>query len=92
MPNSASAAKRVRQSAKRRAINNWRERRIKSQVKTFLKAVQDGQVKTAESEFGKTCGLLDRIACTGTIHKNAAARKKSRLARQLNAMRTAKAS
>jgi small subunit ribosomal protein S20 len=87
VPNSASAAKRVRQSAKRRTLNNWRIRRIKSQVKSFLSAVQDGNASTAEAEYRKACAVLDRIACTGTIHRNAAARRKSRLARKLNAIR-----
>ncbi|MHC4946680.1 MAG: 30S ribosomal protein S20 [Planctomycetota bacterium] len=83
MPNTASAKKRVRQNAKRRALNTWRKKRIKTQVKTFLQAVQEQDVKTAEDEFRKTCGLLDKIACTGTIHRNTAARRKSRLSRRL---------
>jgi small subunit ribosomal protein S20 len=83
VPNTASAKKRVRQNAKRRALNTWRKKRIKTQVKTFLQAVQEQDVKTAEDEFRKTCGLLDKIACTGTIHRNTAARRKSRLSRRL---------
>ena len=79
MPNTTSAKKRVRQTAKRRAVNLWRKRRIKEQVKSFLKAVQEQDVATAETEFRKTCGLLDRVACTSTIHRNLAARRKSRL-------------
>lgn len=87
MPNSPSAKKRVRQNAKRRALNNWRKRRIKTQVKTFLDAVQEQNVDQAEAEFRKTCGLLDKIACTSTMHRNAAARRKSRLAKRLNALK-----
>lgn len=87
MPNTASAKKRVRQNDKRRALNRWRKRRVADQVKTFLKAVQDQNVDAAESEFRKTCGLLDRISCTSTMHKRAAARRKSRLAKRLNALR-----
>ena len=83
MPNTKSAAKRVRQNGKRNAINNWRKRRIKDQTKAFLKAVQDNDVATAESEFRKTCGLLDKVACTSSIHRNTAARRKSRLSRRL---------
>ena len=87
MPNSSSAAKRVRQSAKRHAVNTWRKRRIKEQVKSFLKAVHDQDAGTAETEFRKTTALLDKIAATGTIHRNAAARRKSRLSARLNAMK-----
>ena len=89
MPNTASAKKRVRQSKKRNAVNRWRKRRIADQVKVFLKAVQEQNVETAESEYRKTCGLLDRIACTSTIHRRTAARRKSRLAKRLNALKAA---
>lgn len=87
VPNSPSAKKRVRQNAKRRSLNLWRKRRIKDQTKSFLKAVHDGDVNAAETEYRKTCGLLDKIACTSTIHRNTAARRKSRLSRFLNAMK-----
>ena len=87
MPNSNSAKKRVRQNAKRHALNQWRKRRIADQVKTFLKAVQDQDVKSAETEYRKTCGILDKISCTSTLHRNTAARRKSRLARRLNTLK-----
>jgi small subunit ribosomal protein S20 len=91
VPHSFSAKKRVRQNASRRAISNWRKRRIKDQIKTFLKAVQEQDVKTAEVEYRKTCGILDRVACTSSIHRNTAARRKSRLARRLNALKVSTA-
>ncbi len=87
MPNSNSAKKNVRQNAKRNALNQWRKRRIADQVKTFLKAVQDQDVKGAETEYHKTCGILDKISCTSTLHRNTAARRKSRLARRLNTLK-----
>ena len=92
MPNTSSAKKRVRQDRGRRAVNRWRKLSIKDQIKTFLRAVQDQDVKTAETEFRKTCGLLDRTACTSTLHRNTAARRKSRLARRLRLLREAQAS
>ena len=91
MPNTASAKKRVRQNVKRRAVNRWRKVRIKDQVKSFLKAVQEQDVATAEAEFRKTCGLLDKVATTSTLHRNTAARRKSRLSRRLKALKEAKA-
>ncbi|HRP61981.1 MAG TPA: 30S ribosomal protein S20 [Phycisphaerales bacterium] len=87
MPNSPSAKKRVRQNAKRRSLNLWRKRRIKDQTKSFLEAVHSQNVETAETEFRKMCGLLDRIACTSTLHRNTAARRKSRLSRHLNELK-----
>ena len=71
----------------RRARNRGRKRRIKAQVSSRLKAIQEQDVGTAETEFRKTCGLLDRVACTSTLHRNTAARRKSRLAARLNAMK-----
>lgn len=89
MPTTNSAKKRVRQNAKRRAMNHWRKRQIKTQIKSFLKAIQDQDAKAAEVEYRKTCGILDKVACTSTIHRNTAARRKSRLARRLNALKAA---
>ncbi|MBQ72031.1 MAG: 30S ribosomal protein S20 [Planctomycetaceae bacterium] len=89
VPNTESAKKRVRQSAKRRALNNWRKRRIKTQVKSFLTAIQAKDLAQAETEYRKVQGILDRIACTGTIHRNTAARRKSRLSRQLRELKSA---
>lgn len=83
VPQSTSAKKTVRQNAKRRAVNHWRKRRIKDQSKAFLDAVAAKDVKTAESEFRKVCGLLDKISCTSTLHKNTAARRKSRYSKRL---------
>lgn len=87
MPNTESAKKRVRQTAKRRSVNRWRKLRIKDQTKAFLKAVQAHDVDAAETEYRKACGLLDKIATTSTMHRNTAARRKSRLARRLNALK-----
>ena len=91
MPNTESAKKRMRQDAKRHSRNLWRKRRIKDQVKSFLKAVHDGNVATAQGEFSKTCSVLDKIAATGTIHRNTASRRKSRLSKRLKAMQQKKA-
>lgn len=83
MPQSRSAKKDVRQNAKRRAINHWRKRLIKDQSKSFLDAIASKDVALAETEFNKFCGLVDKISCTSTMHKNTAARRKSRYSRQL---------
>ena len=91
MPTRPSAKKRLRQSIRSRAMNHWRKRRVKDQVKSFLKAIQDNDVKAAEAEFRKTCGILDKVACTSTMHRNTAARRKSRLAAHLTALKVAKA-
>ncbi len=83
VPQSRSAKKDVRQNAKRRAINHWRKRRIKDQSKSFLDAISAKDVALAETEFKKFCGIVDKISCTSTMHKNTAARRKSRFSRRL---------
>ena len=83
MPQSRSAKKDVRQNAKRRAINHWRKRCIKDQSKSFLDAIAAKDVALAETEYKKFCGIVDKISCTSTMHKNTAARRKSRYSRRL---------
>src|SRR5215212_6435195 len=82
---SLSAKKRVRQNEKRRARNRARKDLIKDQVKTFTAAITAGKFDKAEEELRKVAQRLDRVASKGTIHKNTAARKRSRLAKRLNA-------
>ncbi|MCH7603282.1 MAG: 30S ribosomal protein S20 [Planctomycetes bacterium] len=87
VPNSFSAKKRVRQNVKRRALSRWRKTKIKDQIKAFLNALQAQDVKTAETEYRKVCGILDKVACTSTMHRKTAARRKSRLAAHLKALK-----
>jgi small subunit ribosomal protein S20 len=90
VPNTESAKKRVRQSASRNARNLWRKRRIKNDVSGFLKAVASGDAAAAETEMRKAAQTLDKIAATGTIHKNTAARRKSRMAARLASLKKSK--
>lgn len=92
MPNSESAKKRVRQSIDRAARNRWRRVKVKDETKVFLKAVHDGDKAQAEKSLRLLSGMLDRFALTPTMHRNTAARRKSRLAKRLNAMSAPKAS
>lgn len=87
MAHSLSAKKRIRQNAKRRARNRSRKDAVKSQVKAFTTALSGGDLSKAEGELRKVARQLDRTAAKGTMHKNTAARKRSRLARRLNAAR-----
>ncbi|MEZ0267793.1 MAG: 30S ribosomal protein S20 [Phycisphaerae bacterium] len=87
MAHSLSAKKRVRQSEKRRARNRARKTLIRDEVKAFTAAITTGDVKKAEELLPKVAQRLDRTAAKNTIHKNAAARKRSRLAKKLNALK-----
>ena len=87
MAHSLSAKKRVRQNIKRRALNRFRKEQIKTSEKAFTAALTAGDMPKAETELRTVAKSLDKVAAKGTIHKNTAARKRSRLARRLNAAR-----
>jgi small subunit ribosomal protein S20 len=88
---SLSAKKRVRQNLVRRSRNRARKALIRTEVKAFDSAMTAGDFTKAEQELRKVAQRVDRVAAKGTIHKNTAARKRSRLARRLNAAKAAKA-
>ena len=87
MAHSLSAKKRIRQTAKRRARNRARKEVVKIETKTLTAALVAGDVGKAEQQFRKVVQKLDRTAAKHTIHKNTAARKRSRLAKKINALK-----
>ena len=86
MTNSAQARKRARQNEKHRQHNASRRSMMRTAMKKVLKAAAAGDKDTATAAFGNAASLLDRAAKKGLIHKNAAARQKSRLNRHVHAM------
>ncbi|MBN2456852.1 MAG: 30S ribosomal protein S20 [Sedimentisphaerales bacterium] len=90
MAHSLSAKKRARQNIKRRAINRVRKSQVKTQIRHFEEAVQNADTEAAEREFHLTVSKLDKTASTSTMHKKTAARRKSRLAKKLNALKSKK--
>ncbi len=87
MAHSLSAKKRVRQNVKRRLTNRARRSQIKTIVKRFETTVGEGNAKAADEQFHVIVKKLDKLASTSTMHKKTAARKKSRLAKRLNALK-----
>jgi small subunit ribosomal protein S20 len=85
---SLSAKKRVRQDTKRRVVNRARRSQVKTLVKHFETTFDKGDVKAASEQFQLVVKKLDKAASTSTMHKKTAARKKSRLAKRLNALKT----
>jgi len=85
---SLSAKKRVRQNTKRRTINRARKSKVKTQIQRFEKTLAGGDVKAAEQQYRLVAKKLDQVASTKTIHKRTAARKKSRLAKRLNSLKS----
>lgn len=90
MAHSLSAKKRVRQNEKRRTINRARKSQVKTQVKHFEAALSSGDVEAAKEQYRLVVKKLDKTAATSTMHKKTTARKKSRLAKQLNALEAKK--
>ena len=91
MAHSLSAKKRVRQNAKRNRINRARKSQVKTQIRSFEQALAGGNVEAASEQYRLVVEKLDKIAGSSTMHKNTAARKKSRLAKKLNSLKTKKA-
>ena len=86
MAHSLSAKKRIRQTAKRNARNRARKDLVKVEVKAFTTTLAGGDIAKAAEQLNKTVSRIDRIAAKGTIHKNTAARRRSRLQKRLNVM------
>ncbi len=85
MPNNASAKKRLRQNEKRRLQNRGIKGRMRSQLRAVREAVAAGDKEKAQSEFKVAVKRLDQAAAKNLIHKNAAARSKSRLSKLVKA-------
>ncbi len=84
MASTLSSRKRIRQNQNQNARNRWRKRRIQSAVKAFDElVVHHGAFADAEKAFRDAAAILDRVAGKKTIHRNKAARKKSRMAKKL---------
>ncbi|QDV88782.1 30S ribosomal protein S20 [Planctomycetes bacterium TBK1r] len=81
MPNTASAKKRLRQNDKRRQHNRTLRSRMRTQLRRVREAVAAGDSETAQSELRIATKRLDQAAAKNLIHKNAAARSKSRLSK-----------
>jgi len=88
MANTRSALKRIRQNEKRRVRNAAARSSVRSAVKSTRTALAGPSIDEARAQLLRTSRLLDKAVTKGIVHRNAAARKKSRLTRQLNALGT----
>ena len=86
MANTKGARKAARQAEKRRKHNASLRSMLTSAIKTVTKAIQAGDKVAARKILSQASGTIDRIADKKVIHKNEAARHKSRLAVRLKAM------
>ena len=84
MANTQSAIKRIRRSERRRKINQVHRSRARTYVKRTRALIAAGQIEEAEAVALQAVRSLDKAAERGIIHKNKAARSKSRLMKRLN--------
>lgn len=84
-----SAIKRNRQNAKKALVNQMRRTRIKNLTKEVLTAVESGDQEAAQEALKKAVPLIQRAASRGTLHRNTASRKVSRLTKQVNTVASA---
>jgi small subunit ribosomal protein S20 len=86
MANIASARKRARQSERQRRHNASLRSELRSAVKKVKTAIEGGDRSAAQNVFHRAMSVIDSIADKNIIHKNKAARHKSRLAAAIKAL------
>ncbi|NQZ24084.1 MAG: 30S ribosomal protein S20 [Colwellia sp.] len=86
MANSKQAKKRAVQSEKRRQHNASRRSMMRTLFKKVIAAIEAGDKDTATKEFAAAQPILDRFATKGLVHKNKAARSKSRFNAAIKAL------
>ena len=86
MANSAQAKKRARQGEQRRRHNASLRSLVRTVIKKVLSAVDAGDAAQAKAAYDEAVPVIDRMADKGIIHKNKAARHKSRMNAQIKAL------
>lgn len=84
MPNHKSAEKRDRQNIKRREINRSNRSSLRTQIKKLRAALEGGDKQQSQGILNPTISLIDKAVNKGILHKNTAARYKSRLTSHVN--------
>ena len=85
MPNHKSAEKRVRQNEKRREINRSNRGRLRTSIRKLRTALAGGDAGAINELLPETISTIDKAVQKGVLHRNAAARHKSRLTARANA-------
>jgi len=86
MANTYSALKRMRQTQRQMMVNRLRKSRLRHQIRSFRRLIQEKDAKAAQAALPATFSIIDRSAKWGIIKKNTAARYKSRLQVRLKAL------
>jgi len=86
LANTLQARKRARQAEKHRQLNASQRTNLRTHIKNVIKAIESGDKSVAEAAYKKAVPVIDSATCKGHIHKNKAARHKSRLNTHVQAM------
>ena len=86
MANSLSARKRARQSEKRRLRNASQRSRVRTSIKQVIAAIESGDKAAAEAAYKAAVPAIDRSVSKGLMHRNKAARHKSRMNKHIRAL------
>ncbi|HCH19932.1 MAG: 30S ribosomal protein S20 [Cellvibrionales bacterium] len=86
MANSPQSKKRARQAEKRRNHNASMRSMVRTYLKRVIAAISSGDASAAQAAYNDAVPVIDRMADKGVIHKNKAARHKSRLNAQVKAL------
>ena len=84
MPNHKSAEKRMRQNEKRRLINRSNRSSLRTSIKKLRAALAGGDANELPTLLPETISKIDKAVQKGILHRNAAARYKSRLTARVN--------
>lgn len=84
MPIIKSAKKRVKTTKKKTEINKKWKDKLKNSIKEFENLIEEGKVEEAREQLKETKSIIDKSTNKNIIHKNNAARKKSKLTKMLN--------
>ena len=84
MPNHKSAEKRVRQNEKRRVINRSHRSKVRTYIKRLREALDSNKGEDVQTVLPEVISVIDKSVQKGVMHKNAAARYKSRLTVRAN--------
>lgn len=88
MANSAQARKRARQAEVSRKLNASQRSMLRTHIKNVIKAIEAGDAQAAQTAYAKAIPVIDKSAGKGLIHKNKAARHKSRLGQHVRALQS----
>ena len=84
MPNHKSAEKRMRQNERRKGINRSNRTRLRTEIKKLRAAITGEDTGALQTALSQTVSTIDKAVQKGVLHRNAAARYKSRLTAHVN--------